>query len=233
MVNGLVIAVATATVTAVLTRWLDNRRRQADAENEIARELRQHLVEAHRRATVCVQAFERAFDAPSSTAVDRSDAQATQAVIEEFALALAAVQDQSSELLMRSDPSVERGLAAPLDELLEVGNELLRWLRYGDVPDDWQGYEQDFLARAGDRFRQLPMSLVRTGAPMAASAVLRPWLRDVQRRNLRSEQRELRRIAVRTYIDGMSGRARRRRRRQAEYMEAQRRQSGVPDDDID
>lgn len=150
----MIIAVVTALATAVITRWLDDRRNEAAGEREVAAELRTHLAAAHRCATNCVHAFERAWalqpqrDGQVAETHDAFDETAFWFALHQLDENIIELRGQKSEVIVRSDPSVERGPANDIETMLVVATELSRWLRCQEVPADWGGDEQNFLLRS-------------------------------------------------------------------------------------
>ncbi len=117
VIDSLAIAAGTAFVTIIGTRWVDTRRHLAQERGLLAAELRVQLAEAHRRANVCVQALSTAMDASASFTGDEPAGKFLDA-INEFKQALDHLRLQTSELLVRTDPSAQRGLSEPMTRML-------------------------------------------------------------------------------------------------------------------
>ncbi len=98
-------------------------------------------------------------------------------------------------------------------------------MRYGEVPRDWDNYEEDFLQREVEIVQIQPWLLIQVGAPQASPAALSPWLEAVLRRGTRRERHELRRQNLRILLGRFTGRNRKEMQAAKERMEAA--QAGV------
>jgi hypothetical protein len=213
------IAVVTALATALATRWLDDRRGEAQGRREVAAELRTHLAAAHRAAIECSQAFDRAWsllppsdDEDVLELHDAVEGPALEAALDAFDAALAELRGRTSEIVVRVDPTIP-GPVGHLTTVLNVGGELSRWLRRREVPQDWGDHEQDFLLRSRDLLETTPWLLAQSAAVLAAPDALEPRLRSIRRRAERGERRAVRRQWWRAQLALLTGGARRERRR--------------------
>jgi bacterioferritin-associated ferredoxin len=219
------------------TRWVDARRGVAEEQSKLAAELRVHLAEAHRCGNACVRALRQVMEARNNQWLyeldaDKSDGTLLDA-INNFESTLETLRAQGSELLVRSDPSAQRGATELITNALDSGERLSRWLRSGILPEGWElddgeDHMSDFLTAESSAIETMPRLLIQVGAPDASPAALGPWLASIRRRNSRRERQELRRQRLSTLAGRLTGRYRRElreaeERRNATLAEAEQR----------
>lgn len=222
-------AVGTALVTMIGTRWVDARRGLAEEQSKFAAELRVHLAEAHRRGNACIRALEQVLEARRNRWLDELDADKSDKTlpdaISNFESALEALRAQASELLVRSDPSAQRGATELITSALDSGERLSRWLRSGVLPEDWEledgeDHTNDFLTAESRAIEMMPWLLIQVGAPEASPAALGPWLTSIRRKNTRRERQELRVQRLSAILGRLTGRYLRELREAEERSDA-------------
>ncbi len=225
MIESLAIAVGTALVTLAGSRWADDRRSLAEERSQIAAELRVQLAEAHRRSNACVTALERAIDVAwqrrDAFWLGEEDDGTLSRVIGDANDALDVLKAQASELLVRSDPTDRSGTAEPMTTILDAGERIMNWLRYHELPFDYDSDVETFLQAEASLLRPQPWLLIQAGVPQASPSALGPWLASVLRRNSRKERRELRRESIRILVNRLTRKSRR------EQLEAEARRDTI------
>jgi hypothetical protein len=217
MLDAIGATISTAVITVFATRWLDDRRHRAEGRAELAAELRGQLSAAHRSAESCVWAFTRAWDLVAASDGHGADSD-TVAALDAFDRSIDELRSHMSDIVMRTDPTERNGPNAALREMISAGFELSRWMRYGEIPEDWGGYEEGFCICTPQFFEAGPWFLAQTGAPVAAPGALGYELEAILSNKQRRERRELRRRQIGYFCDWVIGRTRRERRRQMAYV---------------
>jgi hypothetical protein len=225
MIDNLAIAIGSAFVTLIGTRWVDTRRQLAGERSTLASELRVQLAEAHRRSEACVRAMKAAkrvaaWDARGVPTDGFRNATT------EFEKTLDSLRSQASELFVRT-PAARSNVSMGVTSMLNAGEELLRWMRYREIPADWNGDEENFVLATTDQLTIQPELLIMVGAPQAAPAAVDPETAAVLRRVARQERRKVRLATLSRFVGRFTGKTRREWRAMRVRQDAAR--AGVED----